>query len=356
MRESSPAYQSIKLPQLSLAAIRLNNLLLNKTAGFAFPLDPEGKIAVRVHLQPGNVSTQLLCPISLTLGLGNTTAGLWLSRWVHAEKIQQFVPEELLSKLPENLAINVVETAHSRLLQQAELALNMKIHVQSLSAETQSKQYSLPINFELQEFQIADQQPLSKTFGLLMLDEKLYPHLQERLRFWPSDNNLEWEDHITTLRFEISSLAISMQELNQLAPSDILLLEDTQFQETGRLHVWLNSGLHCAAAFTSTEKNALVINSDWTMPMTDQEQKPTIDHIAQIPVQLSFDLGQKTLSFNEVRQLRPGYVLELNSQLPEIVQIRSQNRILGQGELVEINGRLGVRILNLFGKQAKGSQ
>lgn len=89
--------------------------------------------------------------------------------------------------------------------------------------------------------------------------------------------------------------------------------------------------------------------------MTDQEQKPTIDHIAQIPVQLSFDLGQKTLSFNEVRQLRPGYVLELNSQLPEIVQIRSQNRILGQGELVEINGRLGVRILNLFGKQAKGS-
>jgi type III secretion system YscQ/HrcQ family protein len=91
------------------------------------------------------------------------------------------------------------------------------------------------------------------------------------------------------------------------------------------------------------------------MPMTDQEQKPTIDHIAQIPVQLSFDLGQKTLSFNEVRQLRPGYVLELNSQLPEIVQIRSQNRILGHGELVEVNGRLGVRILNLFGKQAKGS-
>ena len=29
--------------------------------------------------------------------------------------------------------------------------------------------------------------------------------------------------------------------------------------------------------------------------------------------------------------------------------------LIGQGELVEINGRLGVRILNLFGKQAKGS-
>ena len=89
--------------------------------------------------------------------------------------------------------------------------------------------------------------------------------------------------------------------------------------------------------------------------MSDNEQKQSIELISQIPVQLSFDLGQKTLSFNEVRQLRPGYIIELGMTLPEVVQIRSQNRQIGTGELVEINGRIGVRILNLFNKKAKGS-
>ena len=89
--------------------------------------------------------------------------------------------------------------------------------------------------------------------------------------------------------------------------------------------------------------------------MSDNEQKANINHIAHLPVQLSFDLGEKTMTFNEVRQLQPGYILELSGSLPEIVQIRSQNRLIGSGELVEINGRVGVRILKLFGKKAKGS-
>ena len=85
--------------------------------------------------------------------------------------------------------------------------------------------------------------------------------------------------------------------------------------------------------------------------MADNEPQNNVDQINKVPVQLTFDLGDKTLSFNEVKQLRPGYVLDLPASLPEVVQIKAQNRQIGSGELVEIDGRIGIRIISLFGKR-----
>jgi type III secretion system YscQ/HrcQ family protein len=341
----------LQLPRLSQHSVRLNNLLLNKTAAYGFVVD--GNKLCRFRMVPGDLDTQHVCPVSLTLELGNTTAGLWLSEWPLLERINQFVPDGMLQKLPENLAINVVENALAPLLYQASEGLGMKLGIQSMSAGLQSPAYSMPFGFEIQVVSQEDSSVIYHGTGLLLLDPQLYPHLQQRLGLWPSDSNQDWEEHVTPLKLEISRTVLSMQEVNGLQVADLILLDDTRFQQQGLLHVCMDSGYCCEARFTSVEKNAITINSEWSH-MSDNEQKQSIDHIGQVPVQLSFDLGQKTLSFNEVRQLRPGYVLELGISLPEVVQIRSQNRLLGTGELVEINGRVGIRVLSLFSKKAKG--
>lgn len=341
----------LKLPNQAPLSVRLNNILLNKTNGFSFPLD---QYLVHFRMQAGDTNTQNLCPISLTLELGNTTAGLWLSAWPMAEQIRQFVPDGLLRELPENLAISIIESALNPLLRQAEAGLGLKISVQSTSAEPHSTLYNMPLGFDIQIVNPENNSLQYEGFGLLLLDPHLYLHVQERLRHWPSDTNPDWEEHYTPVWLEISRVVFSMQEINQLQPSDLILLEDTHFEAEGLLRLCLDSGYYCEATLNQMKPSTLTINTEW-MPMTDNEQKQSIEHISQIPVQLSFDVGEKTLSFNEVRQLRPGYVLELGKSLPEIIQIRSQHRLIGTGELVEINGRVGVRILNLFNKKAKGS-
>lgn len=352
MHKQDTHCEPIKFPRLVLQSARLNNLLLNKTAGFGFPLYQS--TGFRFRMLPGDMAMQSLCPHGLTLELGNTVAGLWLSAWPLVERIRQYIPENLLTKLPENLAISVIENALEPLLQHAERGLGLKISLQSTSAQTDSPHYSLPLGFDMQVANMENNQVHFQGIGLLVLDPQLYPHLQERLRFWPSDNNADWEEHHTALHLEISRTVLTMQEMNQLQPSDLLLLDDTRFQQQGQIRLRLDSGQYCEATFTSPAKTALTLNSEW-IPMSDNDPKPPVEHISQIPVQLAFDLGQKTLSFNEVRQLRPGYTLELGLSLPDIVQIRSQNRLIGTGELVEINGRVGIRILNLFSKKAKGS-
>jgi type III secretion system YscQ/HrcQ family protein len=342
----------MQLPKLAMHSVRLNNLLLNKTVGYGFALD-ESNI-FRFRMTPGNISDQSICPISLTLEMGNTTAGLWLSGWPMAERIIQFVPDSMLQKLPENLAISVIESALAPLLRQAEQGLGLKIGIQSMSAGLQSPLYSMPFGFEMQVASTTDNTLTFQGIGLLLLDPQLYPHIQQRLGLWPSETNPDWEEQQTPARLEISRTVLTMHDLNQLQPADLILLEDTRFQQHGMIKLRLDSGYYCEASFTSGEKTALTINSMWN-PMSDNEQKQNVEHLSQIPVNLSFDLGQKTLSFNEVRQLHPGYILELGMTLPEIVQIRAQNRLIGTGELIEINGRVGVRIINLFNKKAKGN-
>ena len=342
----------ISLPRQALYSVRLNNLLLNKTMGYSFTLGNEELF--RFRMLPGDLQVQSICPINLTLELGNTTAGLWLSDWPLVERIRAFIPEALLKKLPENLAISVIENAFEALWQQAEKGLGMKLSIQSMSAEADSSLYSLPFGFELQVMHLHTRETCFQATGLLVMEPKLYPHLQERLRFWPSATNEDWEQHQTPLRLAISHLMLSLQEINQLQIADLLLLEDTRFQQHGLIRLCLDSGYCCDTAFTDTHKTHLKIHTEWT-PMSDNDDQQNIEHISHIPVQLSFDLGQKTLSFNEVRQLRPGYILELGMTLPEIVQIRSQHRQIGTGELVEVNGRIAVRILSLFNKKVSGS-
>ncbi|OQX15851.1 MAG: hypothetical protein BWK73_05575 [Thiothrix lacustris] len=352
MRNRQILFTPIKFPNQAPLATRLNNMLLNKSAGMHLPLDD--KRVAHVRIQPGESDTQSLCPISMTLELGGTMAGLWLSAWPLAERIKQFLPDGLLHELPENLAISIIENALAPLLHQAETGLGLQLTLQSMSADPLSTQYTLPLGFSIQILEPDNRQVLQEIFGILMLDPHLYLHLQERLRHWPSDTNQDWEEHATPLWLEISHAVFSMQEINQLQPSDLILLEDTRFEDEGLLRLCLDSGYCCEATLSETTPATLTINTEW-MPMSDNEQKQNIEHISQIPVQLSFDVGEKTLSFNEVRQLRPGYILELGKSLPEIIQIRSQHRLIGTGELVEINGRIAVRIINLFNKKAKSA-
>lgn len=68
-----------------------------------------------------------------------------------------------------------------------------------------------------------------------------------------------------------------------------------------------------------------------------------------IPVTLRFDLGRLELTLAELRQLGPGSVLELPGPADAPVRITVGGRCIGTGELVEVEGRAGVRVLQMLG-------
>lgn len=67
-----------------------------------------------------------------------------------------------------------------------------------------------------------------------------------------------------------------------------------------------------------------------------------------IPVMLCFDLGRLELTLAELRQLGSGSILELPGPADAPVRITVGGRCVGTGELVEVEGRAGVRVLRIF--------
>ena len=64
-----------------------------------------------------------------------------------------------------------------------------------------------------------------------------------------------------------------------------------------------------------------------------------------LPVQLVFLAGETEVALRELRQITPGYVFDLERPVDRHVEVRANGRRIGIGELVEIDRRVGVRVL-----------
>ena len=64
-----------------------------------------------------------------------------------------------------------------------------------------------------------------------------------------------------------------------------------------------------------------------------------------LPVQLVFLAGEKEVALRDLKQISPGYVFDLARPVDRHVEVRANGRRIGIGELVEIDRRVGVRML-----------
>lgn len=72
--------------------------------------------------------------------------------------------------------------------------------------------------------------------------------------------------------------------------------------------------------------------------------------LESLPIQVSFEVGRQTLDWHTLTSLQPGALIDLGTPIDGEVRIISNGHPLGIGRLVEIQGRLGVRIETLSGE------
>jgi type III secretion system YscQ/HrcQ family protein len=69
---------------------------------------------------------------------------------------------------------------------------------------------------------------------------------------------------------------------------------------------------------------------------------------ADVPLQLVAVMGKKTMTIKEILSLAKGQILELNRFPNEAIDLVANGKLMAKGELVEIDGKLGVRIIRIF--------
>jgi flagellar motor switch protein FliM len=160
------------------------------------------------------------------------------------------------------------------------------------------------------------------------------------------------------LRVEMGRTAVEVGDLSRLRPGDVVLLDEARVRtdrgESGR--VWLRAGLGVAVALEAQLETAgdryRVRLERGVMPegARTMEQVESLDGMAvlrDVPLEVVAELARLQVSVEDILALRPGQVLELEVGPGGPIQLSIHGRVVARGELVEVDGHLGVKLTAL---------
>ncbi len=185
----------------------------------------------------------------------------------------------------------------------------------------------------------------------------------ERLRMQPAAPHSEAEVKARLVRLGTAAVALRMevgrarfgrQELCELGRRDVVLFEDFGPRPPFGGPVMLRLGQGGFAAQLSGDGLTILEpfrlgSATMEKPNDDPQSAPLSDAstdglLRQLPVELVCELGRVTMSGRELLELRPGAVLPVGRPLAGPVDLTVGGRLVARGELVEIEGEIGVRV------------
>lgn len=143
-----------------------------------------------------------------------------------------------------------------------------------------------------------------------------------------------------TLSLQWGEMGLTLDELTTLAIGDVLL--PPPHPQLGQQLLVCVEGrpfAYCQPHQQHLELTAMH-NAEPADPFGPTE-------LEQLPIQVSFEVGRQTLDWHTLTSLQPGALIDLGTPLDGEVRIISNGHSLGVGRLVEIQGRLGVRVERL---------
>lgn len=75
--------------------------------------------------------------------------------------------------------------------------------------------------------------------------------------------------------------------------------------------------------------------------------------IGDIPVELIVELGRKKMLLRDIAKLKTDDIVDLEQTIEAPLDIVVGGKLLARGELVLVNGRIGLRIIEMIGKRGQ---
>lgn len=79
----------------------------------------------------------------------------------------------------------------------------------------------------------------------------------------------------------------------------------------------------------------------------DHGQSRRLELLLDVPLELSVELGRTRMSIQDLLNLSPGSVVELDKIAGEPLDILINDRLIARGEAVVVNDKFGVRITDI---------
>jgi type III secretion system YscQ/HrcQ family protein len=243
-----------------------------------------------------------------------------------------------LKHLPQSVAIGLIEAAIRPLILSIGESLRQDVVLQSVAFGPASD----PLGERL-EFMVVDTNSRSQAIdGAIFIRESLLPLFAEAWSALPLKVPSETALPVVPIAFALlGRQTLTLKEFRSLRLQDILLFEEAPDFQGDTLWLSIGSDQVFEAEFQRGQfklKEPIAFLPFPTSPVMD---------IERIPLDVHFVLGQKKLSLQELRSMKPGYAFEFPVSLEGPVGLMVNGQVVGRGEVVMVEGRVGVRLIAL---------
>lgn len=170
------------------------------------------------------------------------------------------------------------------------------------------------------------------------------------------------------LNFVVGATLLSIGELQTIAPGDIIGIERWQsfgqalrcVATTRDAHLTVTAkAVGTRIVIDSIEENSVTstTRSDASAPGAPAStghapsaadtppEDAKLTHLDALEVRVTFELDEQSMPLAELKALKSGYVIELDQPLNQsTVHIRANGALVGQGHLIAVGNKLGVRV------------
>lgn len=293
--------------------------------------------------------------IRIDLGVNDTPVTLFMSRKTATRVAQNYYDLGDDYEIPEALRAAALEASAEGVLEKIEQAGNIRIAVLGVSETGVTDEDGPLLSFRLSAG-VSTQTTLYFTVNN-DLDLSSAPSAPPR----------NVDDTILRLPLVIGESSVSLADFTGLAAGDIILVPDPGLIEKSLARLPLAGGWALIAAIEDSKVTVKMLGQAMTNEADNNEAEPSgpneseqpeasgepllaSEAIDNVPIRLDFDLGEVELTVGELRTLVAGHCFDLAKIPAKAVRIRLNGRRVGVGEIVEIDGRLGVRITEFTGK------
>lgn len=146
-------------------------------------------------------------------------------------------------------------------------------------------------------------------------------------------------------RVILGTTSLSQDLFASLEPHDIVMLDGNPSNQPLALQARFSPHLVIRGVLNDSCLEVEEIMEDPKTQPEDSNATPTLANLDALDVQLTFELGQLNVTLAQLKQLKSGMCLDLQKDMEHPVTIRANGKPVARGEIVQIDERLGVRIV-----------
>ncbi len=278
---------------------------------------------------------------SIPLVIENHPGCIVLTDLFLRNRLNRFLPKDNLADLPSELHIAVIEAALDYELSLFEKMLGVSIEITGCGEQKKGEIDDITVLFSLTWE--GHHHPIE---GYLSFKQPLIPLFLKAFEKIPKRKNHDWTLLSKKISFEIGSTQLSAATLQEVVVGDVIFLDDCPLIQKNTVFIPIARDFLLEG---QVKENRIVINKRCKDIQMDEKKTELID-MDNLPINLVFEVGEREVSLGELKTLQPGYAFALDTPLEKPVTIRANGHRIGTGDLLDVNGRIGVRVLELSGK------